>query len=154
MTKMYSDILKVALWFFGGEGVLSFVRGLSRYFYTILGSRLGSRYEEGQFAALSDLTVKPGHRHPLLKHPLLPPPQPACPETPSATLAKKGMDCRRASVSVGLITSTHGGQVHLIFNISYMLKTSAVTAVQEGQLTDLTAGFKDKQPGSSCCPTC
>lgn len=71
---------------------------------------------------------------------------------PRATLAKEGKDCRRASVPAGFITSTHGGQIHLIFNISYMLKTSAFTAVQ-GQLTDLTAGFKDKQAGSSHCPT-
>lgn len=56
-------------------------------------------------------------------------------------------------MSAGFITSTHGGQIRLIFNISDMLKSSAVMAVQEGQLTDLTAGFKDKQPGSSHCPT-
>lgn len=92
-------------------------------------------------------------KYPLLKYPLLPPSQPDCCETSQATLAKKGTDCRGASVSAGFITFTHGGQIHLIFNISYMLKTSAVTAVQEGQLTDLTAGFKDKQPGSSHCPT-
>lgn len=73
--------------------------------------------------------------------------------TPRATLANGGMDCRGASVSAGFITSTHRGQIHLIFNISYMLENSAVMAGQEGQLTDLTAGFKDKQPGRSHCPT-
>lgn len=47
MTKIYSDILKVSLCGFLRVGVLPFVKGLSRYIYTILGSRLGSSYEEG-----------------------------------------------------------------------------------------------------------
>lgn len=102
---------------------------------------------------------EPGHKHPLLKHPTLkqqplpPTPQLLSRETSPGTLVRKGTVCRGLSVAVRFITSTCGGQIRLIFNISYVLENRAVRAVQEGQQADLTAGFKDKQPGSSHCPT-
>lgn len=75
-----------------------------------------------------------------------------CPEICREPLQRRHR-LQGVSVSVDFITSTPGGQIRLIFNISYVLEHSTVRAVQEGQPADLTAGFKAKQSGSSPCPT-
>lgn len=47
-----------------------------------------------------------------------------------ATLVKN--DCRKSSVSAGFITSAHGGQIHSIFDISYMLKPALLQQYKKG----------------------
>lgn len=120
---------------FWGAGARALVEGLSRYTSTILRSKLGSSYEEGHFPALSVHTVESGHWHPC---PSIP-----CSNSPWclfhsqialsptwATLVQN--DCGKAPVSAGFITSTQGGQIHLIFNISYKLKPALLQPYKKG----------------------
>lgn len=112
-------------------GVCALVEGLTKYTHTILRSKLGSSYEEGHFPFLSVLAVKSLPKHPLLKQSLVPLSTSQIAPSPTwATLVKN--DCRKAAVSAGFITSTHEGQIHLIFNISYMLKPALLQQYKKG----------------------
>lgn len=88
-TKIYSDIFSFVVVFLGGWCLLLLEDCLGTT-YVILRTILGGSYEECQFPALSVPTTEPGHRYPLLKPPLLRPPQPACPENPSGHPCKQG----------------------------------------------------------------
>lgn len=134
MTETYSDIKNFTVGSIG-VGVYALVEGLSRYTYTILRSRFGSSYEEGHFPALSVPAVESGHRHPCRSIPSWTSPwclfHSRIALSPTwATLVKN--DCRKSSVSAGFITSTHGGQIHSIFNISYMLKPALLQQYKKG----------------------